>query len=260
MEPNKTPLIQSLLAHPMDGAAIEEKSLATIDAEAPAHHFAPEEWAVVRRMIHSTADFTIADCVRFSPGAIDAAKVALASGAPIYADSNMIRAGLSLARLRRVSSLYDQDRICCHVADAAVAAQARTARLPRSLFAVRKARQMLDGAIAIFGNAPVALLELNRMVIEEGIRPALVIAMPVGFVHVVESKQELMALDLAWIATEGRRGGSTLAVAALHALCELCNPQKGGSRDEEATQNRDRVSQGLQGPRDRTVALHSDGS
>ena len=95
MEPNRTPLIHSLLAHPMDGAAIEERSLATIDAEAPAHHFAPEEWAVVRRMIHSSADFAIADCVRFSLGAVDAAKVALTSGARIYADSNMIRAGLS---------------------------------------------------------------------------------------------------------------------------------------------------------------------
>lgn len=245
MEPNKTPLIHSLLAHPMDGAAIEAQSLATIDAEAPAHHFAPEEWAVVRRIIHCTADFAIADCVRFSPGAIDAAKAALTGGAPIYADSNMIRAGLSLARLRRVCSAYDQDRVCCHIADTEVAAQARAAGLPRSLYAVRKAAPMLDGAIAIFGNAPVALLELNRMVTEERIRPALVIAMPVGFVHVVESKRELMALDLAWIATVGRRGGSTLAVAALHALCELCNPQKGGGRSEETTENRDRISQGL---------------
>ncbi len=197
MQPNKTPLIHSLLAHPMDGAAIEAKSLATIDAAAQEQHFAPEEWAVVRRMIHSSADFAIADCVRFSPGAIEAAKAALTSGVPIYADSNMIRAGLSLARLQRVSPTYDHARICCHVANAEVAAQAWAAGLPRSLFAVRKAGQMLDGAIAIFGNAPVALLELNRMVIEEGLRPALVIAMPVGFVHVVESKQELMELDLA---------------------------------------------------------------
>jgi precorrin-8X/cobalt-precorrin-8 methylmutase len=107
------------------------------------------------------------------------------------------------------------------VADTDVAAEASAAGLPRSLYAVRKAKAMLDGGIVLFGNAPVALLELNRMVMEEGIRPALVIAMPVGFVHVVESKEELMKLDLPWIATAGRRGGSTLAVAALHALCEL---------------------------------------
>jgi precorrin-8X/cobalt-precorrin-8 methylmutase len=221
VEPNKKPLIQSLLAHPMDGAAIEAKSLATIDAEAPAHSFSAGEWAVVRRMIHSTADFAIADCVRFSRQAVDAACHALRRGTPIYADSNMIRAGISLARLRRVYNGYGPDRIHCHVADPDVAAEAHAAGLPRSLFAARKAAPALDGGIAIFGNAPVALLELNRMVLEDGVRPALVIAMPVGFLHVVESKDELMALDVPWIATAGRRGGSTLAVAALHALCEL---------------------------------------
>jgi precorrin isomerase len=214
------------MAHPMNGAAIEARSLAIIDAEAPAHSVAPGEWAVIRRMIHSMADFAIADCVRFSPEAVEAGMAALRAGAPIYADSNMIRAGLSVARLRRVSPTYGQDRIVCHVADDDVARQARAAGLPRSLFAVRKARQTLNGGIAVFGNAPVALLELNRMVIEDKIHPALVIAMPVGFVHVVESKQELMALTLPWIATEGRRGGSTLAVAAIHALCELCNGQE----------------------------------
>jgi precorrin isomerase len=77
MEQIKVPLIHSLLAHPMDGAAIEARSLAIIDAEAPAHNFAAGEWAVVRRMIHSTADFAIAHCVRFSPGAVQAGMAAL---------------------------------------------------------------------------------------------------------------------------------------------------------------------------------------
>ena len=93
--------------------------------------------------------------------------------------------------------------------------------LPRSLFAIRKARPQLDGGIVVFGNAPVALLELNRMIVEEGIRPALVIGMPVGFVHVVESTEELSTLGVPFIAIEGRRGGSTLAVATLHAICTL---------------------------------------
>jgi precorrin isomerase len=105
-----------------------------------------------------------------------------------------------------------------------VAQQAADQHLPRSIFAVRKACKMLHGGIALFGNAPVALMELNRMILEDGVRPALVIAMPVGFVHVIESKAELMSLDVPWIAIPGRRGGSTLAVAALHALCML--PEK----------------------------------
>ncbi len=86
---------------------------------------------------------------------------------------------------------------------------------------MRKAREFLDGGIAVFGNAPVALLELNRLIMEEGISPALVIAMPVGFVHVTESKEELMSLRAPYIAIAGRRGGSPLAVATLHALCSL---------------------------------------
>jgi precorrin isomerase len=214
-------LIRSLLAEPLDGAAIEARSLETIDREAPPHAYSPREWTVVRRMIHSTADFSLAECTRFSPGAIDAAVEALARGSLIYADSAMIRAGLSLARLRAACSSYTPERVLCHVADEDVARQAKAAGLPRSLFAVRKAGSRLPGAIAVFGNAPVALLELNRMIVEEHVRPALVIGMPVGFVHVVESKQELVTLDVPWICVEGRRGGSTLAVAALHALCGL---------------------------------------
>jgi len=200
---------------------IERRSLETIDREAPRHAFSPEQWSVVRRMIHATADFGLLDSTRFSPDAIPAAAAALRAGRDIYVDSNMIRAGLSLARLRSVAAGYGPEKIRCHVADEDVAAEARAAGLPRSLFAVRKARPMLNGGIATFGNAPVALFELNRMIIEEGIRPALVIAMPVGFVHVVESKRELMSLGAPFVAVEGRRGGSPLAVSVLHALCSI---------------------------------------
>ncbi len=217
-------LIHTLLQSPMDGEAIEAQSLATIDREASHNGYPPEQWAVIRRLIHTTADFSIIDLLRFSPGAIDSARRALSRGAPIFADSNMIRAGISLARLKSNCPSYTSTSIHCHVADPDVAAEARRHRLPRSLFAVRKAAPILDGCITLFGNAPVALMELNRAILEDGIRPALVIAMPVGFVHVEESKQELMSLDVPWICIPGRRGGSTLAVAALHALCAL----KGG--------------------------------
>ena len=80
---------------------------------------------------------------------------------------------------------------------------------------------MLDGGIAVFGNAPLALLEINRMIIEEGLRPAFVAAMPVGFVHVLESKAELMGLGVPYVSVAGRRGGSPLAISALHALCSI---------------------------------------
>ncbi len=184
-------------------------------------------------MIHTCADPSLAEQIKFSPDAIEAGVNALRQGRAIYADSNMIRAGLSLARLRSANASYGPERIVCHVADSGVAKEAEACGLPRSLYAIRKAKPLLEGGIAIFGNAPVALLELNRMVLEENIRPALVIAMPVGFVHVVESKQELMSLGVPFIAVEGRRGGSTLAVSVVHALCTIA--ARSGGRDKMQT-------------------------
>lgn len=216
------PFIHQLLTRPMSGPDIEARSFEIIDSEAPDRRgFSPDQWEVVRRMIHTTGDIELAASVRFSADAIPSGIAALQSGAPIYADSNMIRSGLSLARLRSVHPGYAPGRISCHVADADVALEAKKHGLPRSLYAIRKAKAQLDGGIVVFGNAPVALLELNRMIVEDGIRPALVIGMPVGFVHVIESKEELAGLGVPFIQIEGRRGGSTLAVATLHAICTL---------------------------------------
>lgn len=226
------PFIHTFYAAPKSGQEIEEWSFAIIDQEAPPHHFTPDEWQVVRRMIHTTGDFNIMEAVRFSPRAISSAIKALKDGSPIYVDSNMIRSGLSRERLKAISKDYGSDRIFCHIADNDVARDARESGLPRSLFAVRKARPILSGCIAVFGNAPVALLELNRMIIEENIRPALVIAMPVGFVHVIESKEEIMSLDIPFVALTGRRGGSPIVVSVIHALCSLAKLQPGGSDEE----------------------------
>ncbi len=233
------PLIHELLRNPLSGPEIEARSFAVIDHELPGRNgFAPDTWEVVRRMIHTCADPSLADQIKFSLDAIEAGVNALRQGRAIYADSNMIRAGLSLARLRSANASYSSERIVCHVADPDVAKEAETRRLPRSLYAIRKAKTLLEGGIAVFGNAPVALLELNRMVLEENIRPALVIAMPVGFVHVVESKQELMSLGVPFIAVEGRRGGSALAVSVVHALCSIAarSGERNTARTMEAVQ------------------------
>lgn len=214
-------IIHSLYEHPMSGEKIEERSFQIIDQEAPGHEFSPDQWEVVRRMIHTTADFGLIREVKFSSDGVKAGVAALRAGVPIFVDSNMIKSGLSLARLRRICPDYGPGSIFCHVADEDVAQEAREKGLPRSLFAVQKARNVLHGAIAVFGNAPVALMELNRLIMEEDVRPAVVVAMPVGFVHVTESKQELMSLDVPFIAVAGRRGGSPLAVSTLHALCSV---------------------------------------
>lgn len=220
------PLAHQLYANPMSGAAIESASFAAIDELAAGHGFGDDQWEVVRRMIHTTADLTLTQAIRFSEDAISAAVQVLAAGRPIYTDANMVRAGISLARLQAVCPAYSRDDLHCHVADPDVAAAAAESNLPRSIFAVRKAAAMLDGGIAVFGNAPAALLELNRLIIEEGLRPGLVIGVPVGFIHVVESKQELMGLGVPFIALEGRRGGSPIAVSIIHALCTVAQRRK----------------------------------
>jgi precorrin isomerase len=226
-------LVHELYERPMSGEAIEERSFEIIDREAQAAGFSPPQWEVVRRMLHTTADLGLMECVRFSADALESGVTALRSGSSIFADSNMIRSGLSLARLRKVCPNYGPHSVICHVADADVAEQAREAGLPRSLFAVRKAQSMFHGGIALFGNAPVALMELNRLIMEEGMKPAIVIAMPVGFVHVSESKEELMSLDVPFIAVAGRRGGSPLAVSAVHALCSLAVRNMGSDHQNE---------------------------
>lgn len=214
-------LIRKFYASPMSGEDIEAESLKIIDREAPPHNFSTDQWKIAQRMIHTTADFALLESLRFSPDAITAASQALRDARPIYVDSNMIRSGISVARLRSVCADYGPGSIHCHIADDDVATEARQTGLPRSLYAVRKAKPILNGSIALFGNAPIALLELNRLILEDGIKPSLVVAMPVGFVHVVESKQELMTLGVPYIALEGRRGGSPIAVSTVHALCTI---------------------------------------
>lgn len=215
------PLIHKLFQPPMDGDAIEALSFATIDREAPPHSFSLAQWEIVRRVIHTTGDFSVMESIHFSPGALDAGIKALKARRPLYVDSNMIRSGLSLVRLREACDNYEPGDIYCHVSDGDVAAEAMRLKLPRSVAAVRKAKSIIDGGIVVLGNAPAALLELNRMMIEEGARPALVIAAPVGFVHVEESKEELMTVDVPQIVVSGRRGGSPVGVSIVHALCSL---------------------------------------
>ncbi len=229
-ETPRRPLMRAFLEAPMSGPEIEARSMEIIDREAPAHSFGPEEWRIVRRMIHTVGDFGIAEAVCFSPDAVEAGIMALKGGRSIFTDSNMIRTGISLPRLRSVCGFYRRESIICHVADEDIARLARRSGLPRSLHAVQKAKPLLEGAIVLIGNAPVALMEISRMIAEEGLRPSLVVALPVGFVHVVESKEELMSLGVPSIATAGRRGGSPLAVSVLHALCGLA---AGREREEK---------------------------
>nr|VFJ58089.1 MAG: precorrin-8X methylmutase [Candidatus Kentron sp. DK] len=206
------------------GREIEQDSFAIIDREVGLHAYDEGQWPIVRRMIHATADFEFNDLTRFHPEAVAAGIRAMRTGRPIVSDVEMIRVGLSRTRLAHF-------RIHAHqfIDDEAVIADARRQNTTRAVQAMRKAyRQglMEDGIIAI-GNAPTALLEVIRLIREEDARPALIIGMPVGFVSAAESKALLTTItETPWILTEGRKGGSTLVVAALHALLALAEAEE----------------------------------
>ncbi len=205
------------------GRRIEDDSFAIIDAEAGAHDFAPPEWQVVRRVIHATADFEFKELMRFSPGAVEEGVRALRGGCPIVADVKMILAGLNEDRLAAYGC-----RSHCFISDAEVIAAAKEAGSTRAIEAMRKAHRegLLEGALVTVGNAPTALLEIARLVREAGARPALVLGVPVGFVSAAESKEALIAADVPSIVARGRKGGSTIAVAIVHALLVLSTEVK----------------------------------
>ena len=206
----------------MSGPEIEQESFRRIEQEMGATpHFSADERIIARRLIHTTADFSLVDNLWFSGDPLTAGLKALKEGAPIYSDSSMIRSGISQVKLRNMNPSYGPDHLHCYVADPEVAAKAKAQGIARSLAAINKARDLLPGAIVLIGNAPLALAGIVRMAVEEGIRPRLIIGMPVGFVHVVESKEMLMSTDIPHIVITGRRGGSPLAVATLHAIMEL---------------------------------------
>lgn len=207
----------------LPGSAIEAESFRRIDSEVSPEQrarFSDAEWHVARRLVHTTADFSILEILKFSGAPVRAGRDALRSGAVIYSDSNMIKSGLSVAKLKNWNSAYTRDSILCEVASKNVAELAAKENITRALAAVKLHRNELDGAIFLCGNAPLALAGLIRMIVNGEVRPALIVGMPVGFVNVLESKDLLRFIDVPYITLTGRRGGSPLAVAALHALME----------------------------------------
>ena len=206
------------------GRAIEHDSFAVIDREVASHGYTPDQWPIVRRMIHANADFDFNGMTDFHPQAVAAGVAAVLShDTRVVADVEMICVGLSLPRLGHFGMATHQ-----FISDADVIEAAKAEGTTRAVQAMRKAHRLglIDGAIVGIGNAPTALIELVRLIHDEGARPALVVGMPVGFVSAAESK-DLMALENAvpWVVIRGRKGGSTLVVAAIHALLGLAEAQ-----------------------------------
>ena len=221
-----TKRIADRLAWTLSGQAIEQESFRRIEAEfgSALARFAPAERLVARRLVHASADPALLDALVFQRDPVAAGLAALRAGAPLWCDASMIKAGLSEARLRSMNAAYSKASVACYIQDADVAASARAVGTTRALACAEKARSLLPDAVVLVGNAPLALARIARFILEEDLRPALVIGMPVGFVNVVESKELLLQTDVPAIVLRGRRGGSTLAVACLHAVIEAGSP------------------------------------
>ncbi len=191
---------------------IETESFRIIDSEIGPHEYDAQQWPVVRRMIHTSADFELAKTTRFSPGVVEKALTALRGGTQILCDTNMVLSGVNKSRLNRLGG-----SLVCHVADQQVATAAKAAGLTRSTFALRQG--VAEGcSIFLLGNAPTALFELLRLVEAGEVQPELIVGVPVGFVGAAESKTALLKTELPYITIEGRKGGSAIAAAILNAL------------------------------------------
>ncbi|GAB6124935.1 precorrin-8X methylmutase [Humidesulfovibrio idahonensis] len=209
------------------GEDIEAESLRIIDAETPEPRpYAGAEWAVVRRMIHTTADFEMLSLVRFHPRAVEAGLNALAQGAVLVTDTEMARAGIPD---RRMDALGCQVR--CLMRDPEVQALAQEAGCTRARAAVDFAVSRIKPQIYVIGNAPTALLRLLEHIEAGRATPALIVGMPVGFVNAAESKALLMAQHaVPFIAIEGRKGGSALAASAVNALADIVLAQRAAAK------------------------------
>jgi len=195
---------------------IEQQSFAIIDAEAGPHEFSPEQWQIVRRMIHTSADFEYITSVRIHPRAVAAGIEAIRRGGTIYTDTNMARTGI---RTRDLEAFGVQ--VQCLMASERIARMAADAGITRAKAAVDAVAGELDNAIYVVGNAPTALLRLIELIVRGTAAPALVIGLPVGFVNAAESKAALLDLDIPYITNVGRKGGSNVAASVVNALTLL---------------------------------------
>lgn len=194
-------------------ADIERRSFEIIASELGTHTIPAEHLPVVMRCIHATADFDYAQNLWFSPGAVARAKALLRSGVLLVTDTNMALSGINKPALHRLGC-----EAVCFMADPEVAAAAKAQGITRAAASVDKAASLGREIIYVVGNAPTALLRLCSHMEAGDFAPALVIAMPVGFVNVVQSKELMIASGIPCIAARGRKGGSNVAAAAVNAL------------------------------------------
>lgn len=192
---------------------IEKRSFEIITEELKGRMFLPEQEPIIKRVIHTTADFEYADTMTFSKDAVIKGLEALREGACIITDTNMVKSGIHKKTLERFGG-----EAICYISDEEIAKMAKLNGTTRAVASMDKAAALNKKLIFAIGNAPTALIRIHELIQKHKIKPELVIGVPVGFVNVVQSKELIMSTDVPYIVAKGRKGGSNVAAAICNAL------------------------------------------
>ena len=198
------------IMQPMD---IEKKSFEIIESHISDIFIPDDRKDIVKRVIHTTADFVFVENLKFSDGSISSALKALKEGATIVTDTNMAYSGINKTALAKIGG-----KAVCFMSDSDVAEEAKKREITRAAVSMEKACSVSGNLIFAIGNAPTALLELDSLIKEGKVVPSLIIGVPVGFVNVCESKEIIMESGVPYIVAKGRKGGSNVAAAICNAL------------------------------------------
>ena len=201
------------MSEPMKPMEIEQRSFEIITELLGNRVLDPENELVIKRVIHTTADFDYADNLTFSDHAVHKGIAALKGGCDIVTDTQMAKAGINKTILASLGG-----EVHCFMSDADVAAEAKERGVTRAIVSMEKAAQLPGKCIFAIGNAPTALIALHGLIEERKLDPALIIGVPVGFVNVVESKELFLDSPVPHIIARGRKGGSNVAAAICNAL------------------------------------------
>jgi precorrin-8X/cobalt-precorrin-8 methylmutase len=200
---------------------IERQSFEIIDSELGSRIYPPLAESIVKRVIHTTADFEYADILHFGHNPVASFMKAVSEGHSIVSDTNMIKAGINKTALGRHGST-----IACYMADKEVADIASESGRTRASVSMEKASRYPENSIFVIGNAPTALHALLDLYSNGIAHPSVIIGVPVGFVGAAESKELLSQHEIPYIITQGRKGGSTVAVAIVNAILYMMDDRK----------------------------------
>lgn len=203
-------------------AEIEKRSFELIEQELSGRLLDADKAPIIKRVIHTTADFEYADSLVFSENVVEQAFAAIERGACIVTDTQMVKAGIN----KKVLEKYGGE-VFCFMADEEIAKAAKIKGITRAAASIDKAALLDKELIFAVGNAPTALVRLYELISEEKIKPALLIGVPVGFVNVIQSKELIMKTEVPFIVARGRKGGSNVAAAICNALLYMMDETRG---------------------------------